>query len=496
MKNFSVVLINCPDLVGPLRAAGAIVTACVDRPPEHPVRPGSIVVLAKPNQLTASYALTQASQGQIAIWLAAPDEEEPVPPEIKVLHLPASVDDLLRLCNVNPVGGVIGTAEIGVDYSVRQTQSRGGIGLPQQPQQTVGSSNGQAARPADLAAPLRPIVQDRVADPIPATAPSPASFRAPTIGFAGQPVRTLQQQPSSPVVVHERPTPEPSSIPRGVKLGAELICWAGKGGVGKSTIALSLGAIAAEMGLRTVVVDANRGQGDLRKYLRVNQAYLPSVVDAAASGDPTRAITSPERLAAARPAGLPTVPFSMAFAPNDSQMDPALVTPAVYRDVVGAVRTIADIVIVDTQIIEAADIGGMIDDFVVPELLAGAWGLGISDLSVGADNLLRRLYMLTAKGANPERLMVMLNRTEPTSNFNMDAFISLVQPKALWMGAVEAEHNVTTAFERGDIARSPQLDKVLGQVLHKVTGVMPITREREEEGRQEKQKRRLFRWGR
>jgi intein/homing endonuclease len=261
--------------------------------------------------------------------------------------------------------------------------------------------------------------------------------------------------------------------------------------VHNSTLALSLGEQASSLGLRSIVVDANRGQGDLRKYLRVNQAYLPSVVDAATSGDPTRAITTPERLAAARPAGLPVPSFATVLAPTDTQVDPSLVTPEVYREVVGAVRGLADLVIVDTQIVEATDIGGMVDDFMVPELVSGAWGLGISDPSVGADNLLRRIYMLSARGVGPARLMVCLNRVEPSSGLNQEAMARLVEPYATWMGAIGIDPHITTAFESGAIPTSPALEELLGRVLGRVTGIAPVTRAQPVE---DKPKKRLFRW--
>jgi intein/homing endonuclease len=262
--------------------------------------------------------------------------------------------------------------------------------------------------------------------------------------------------------------------------------------VHNSTMALSLGELASSLGLRAVVVDANRGQGDLRKYLRVNQAYLPSVVDAAASGDPMRAITTPERLAAARPAGLPVPSFATVLAPTDSQVDPSLITPAVYREVLAAVREIADIVIVDTQIVEAADVGGMVDNFMIPELLGGAWGLGISDPSVGADNLLRRLYMFAARHIGPERLMIALNRVEPSSGLNQEAMARLVQPYATWMGSVGMDPSIVTAFESGAVPSSPELDELLGRVLGRVTGIAPAPVAPRE---QERPRRRFFRRG-
>jgi intein/homing endonuclease len=265
--------------------------------------------------------------------------------------------------------------------------------------------------------------------------------------------------------------------------------------VHNSTAALALAQQAAAAGLKAVVVDANRGQGDLRKYLRVGQAYLPSVVDAAVSGDPERAITSPERLAATRPSGLPALAFGVVLAPTDAQADPALVTPDVYRSVVRAVRGAADLVVVDTQIVEAADTSGMVERFLVPELLAGAWGLGLSDTSVGVDNLLRRLYMLSARGVGPERLMVALNRVEAQSGLNQEAMVRLMQPYATWMGAVGMDPAVATAFESGAIPASPELAALLDRVLARVTGLSAFAPEQKGGGaKTAKTRRRWLRW--
>jgi hypothetical protein len=275
-----------------------------------------------------------------------------------------------------------------------------------------------------------------------------------------------------------------------------IICFAAKGGVGKSTLTLSLGELASSLGMRALVVDANRGQGDLRKYLRVNQAYLPSIIDAATSGDPSRAITTPERLASARPSGLPVPSFSTVLAPTDAQFDPALVTPAVYKEVLEAVRGLADLVIVDTQIVEAADIGGMVDEFMIPELLGDAWGLGISDTSPGADNLLRRIYNFHAKGVHPDRLMVAVNRAEPSSRLNLDAMMHLVEPYATWMGAINTNPSITTAFEGGAIPSSPAMDDLLGRVIERVTGVKYVVASKPNDQGEQQAKKRLFGWKR
>lgn len=533
-----VLLLGAPALVGPLRAAGVVVLG------EGPPGRDYTVVVGRLTSELVPVVQAQIGQGRTVVLLAGATEElSSPPPNVRVLRLPVTVDELLDVIDAKPVGGVVGTAEVGVDYSVHPTKARDALGLfhggtgkasapPVASRPPVGSVAAPTSTPQENGAPaqrgpeplpaekLEPVHRPAVAkvpgewdlrapaaEPAPSVRPGPLGIYdelevdhsappAPTVTarVPEQPAPFVMPQPS-PTSVRPAQGPQPAPVgafrpPTAQRMGALIICFAGKGGVGKSSLTLALGEQASSLGLRSIVVDANRGQGDLRKYLRVNQAYLPSVVDAATSGDPERAITTPERLAAARPAGLPVPAFATVLAPTDTQVDPSLVTPEVYREVVDAVRGLADLVVVDTQIVEATDIGGMVDEFMIPLLISGAWGLGISDPSVGADNLLRRLYMLNARGVKPDRLMVCLNRVEPSSGLNQDAMARLVEPYATWMGAIGIDPKVTTAFESGAIPTSPAIEELLGRVLERVTGISPVARAKPPEA----PKRGLFRW--
>jgi len=71
------------------------------------------------------------------------------------------------------------------------------------------------------------------------------------------------------------------------QLAPMIISLAAKGGVGKTSSATFLAQRAAEIGgLKVVLIDMNRGQGDIRKFFRLIGAPLPSVYDAALRGDP------------------------------------------------------------------------------------------------------------------------------------------------------------------------------------------------------------------
>lgn len=564
MTNFSVVLVGCQALAGPLRAAGGVVLSSGVSPPsaEPPSvggqHPGYAVIVVNTDRSVVSWAQDQAAKGVVVVALVA--DGKPLSPPVRSLSLPVQVDELLEVIGAQPIGGVIGSAEVSPNLTVRPTRGRDGLGLFQprdkehrQPVATAtlsqlvqdpprrgpvpidvaemtpfqepapGDLSGEGERPQaagtlsvyDDPADSSPPDEGPWGDPEASSAPlQPARMHtapaqeAPVQGMPvrepqvqGPPVQAVQTQPlahpaparPSPALGFEVPGP---ARPASLRTGAVIICFAAKGGVGKSTLTLSLGELASSLGMRTLVVDANRGQGDLRKYLRVNQAYLPSIIDAATSGDPSRAITTPERLASARPSGLPVPSFSTVLAPTDAQFDPALVTPAVYKEVLEAVRGLADLVIVDTQIVEAADIGGMVDEFMIPELLGDAWGLGISDTSPGADNLLRRIYNFHAKGVHPDRLMVAVNRAEPSSRLNLEAMMRLVEPYATWMGAINTNSSITTAFEGGAIPSSPAMDDLLGRVIERVTGVKYVAASKPNDQGEQQAKKRLFGWKR
>src|SRR5699024_11434694 len=83
---------------------------------------------------------------------------------------------------------------------------------------------------------------------------------------------------------------------------AEVIaCFSGKGGEGKSTLALAIAQAAAEIGGKSVcLIDANRAQGDLGLYLRVRTTDLPSIYDAVMLGDLVSTILSPDQLNVSR----------------------------------------------------------------------------------------------------------------------------------------------------------------------------------------------------
>jgi len=148
------------------------------------------------------------------------------------------------------------------------------------------------------------------------------------------------------------------SAPRGHRLAEVVVVMSAKGGVGKSTVSLNLAQHAAAMGpdnYRVVLVDANRGQGDLRTHLRLHTFTTRTIYDTAQSGNPAEALLTPADIASYRDARWGEADFSFVPAPPSSLADPDVVTAGVYSEVIDYARSVADLVIVDTQIAEEHD---------------------------------------------------------------------------------------------------------------------------------------------
>jgi hypothetical protein len=243
-------------------------------------------------------------------------------------------------------------------------------------------------------------------------------------------------------------------------------------------MAIALGQRAVQIGglSRVVVVDMNRGQGDLRKYLRVARSGLPSIYDAAISGDIRQSIVTPTVINSKRDPSLPGLNIGVVLAPSDTQADPTVVTSEVYAAAIDLARSVSDLVIVDTQIVEASDTSGLIDEIVIPLLRNGGWGLAISDSSMpGVDNLIHRLNHFAAAGIPTTRMLCALNRASPDSGLNSDQMQKVVSQFGSWVGSVPNDPAVANTFETGRIPGSagapeaPYLTALLDNVLGRVT---------------------------
>ncbi len=255
--------------------------------------------------------------------------------------------------------------------------------------------------------------------------------------------------------------------------GAPLaIVCAEKGGVGKTNTTLALAQRAADRapGKLVVLVDMNRGQGDVRKYLKLGGAQVPSILDAAISGNIAEAVLSPEQVTAARHSSLPPISFGVVLAPEPEAADPRIVTPDVYQRVIDLVRDQADLVVIDTQIIEIHDTSGLVDGLIVPALAHDAFGVTLTDTSApGVSNLVTMLGYFAQQGVPANRLMIVINRA--LAGYDTNVLRGMLGKYGTFTGAVEEKSLLARQANMGRIPHNdPSLAPVLDAVLLRITG--------------------------
>lgn len=464
-------VIGLPELVEPIKQVGYAllsddvdpsVVAAAAREAVAKERP-YVVLLAGDAPILRVWARVQATQGRRVLWLRS--EKLPVgelPERANALDLPASLNDVLSAFGAPSVDGV-GDLVIQVDGSITQPQEPAARAV----EGSASSTGRSTSMPSDVFE-FGPDETDYLDDDLEEAEPVPEP--KPLLRV----VSDREREPMPPSAVFVPPVPPPAQGAR--KKCPVIICFAGKGGVGKTTLSLALAQRAHVVGGldRVVAADANRGQGDMRRILRVSRSGLPSIYDSAVTGDPQSSLVTPEMLTSARHQNLPVLGIGAILAPDDAQADPHKVTAEVYRDAIDTVRSVADLVVIDTQIVEAQDLSGLIDRLVIPMLRDDAWGLGLTDSSVpGADNLLRRLQDFSAKGVPRDRLMVAMNRKEPGSEISVEQLTELLTSYVgSYVGTVTSRSDVHKAFEQGTLPhQDDELAVVLDAVLWRVTGL-------------------------
>jgi cellulose biosynthesis protein BcsQ len=311
---------------------------------------------------------------------------------------------------------------------------------------------------------------------------------------------TADEPPAHPLIVAERIGVEDGySATLGRSLAPVIFTIAGKGGVGKTSLALALAQRAALIGnMRAVLIDGNRGQGDLRTYLSLGRSGLPTIYDALTSGDPATAIVTPDRLNANRPADAEQLAIALVQAPPRGLTDPTTITATLYGDVITAARSMSDLVVIDTQIVEGSE-RGMFDELIIPMLAAHAYGLGIADLSKpGVDNLIAHLSEFISQGVPVARLMTMLNRVPDTTKFDQQRTAEALSRFGQFLAAVPADAGIHSAMAYGlSIQDNPALSPLLDQVLMKVTGNPVFAAHTQQlDSRAPTKRRGRLRWGR
>jgi Mrp family chromosome partitioning ATPase len=346
---------------------------------------------------------------------------------------------------------------------------------PPAPTPTPGWASAPASPAPVVASPAAPVAA-LAPTPTPVAAPAPAAFVAPAAPAYTEPVAW--------------PAPVPAAMTAAPVYETEgahtIMSTAGKGGVGKSSIALALGERAARLGqLRVVVLDGNRGQGDLRAYLRLARAPLPTVYDVAAGADPASVIIRPDQIAANRLASLEPVKFAVALAPLSGMAGRDVVTSEVYGQVLDAARSVADLVVVDTQIAESSDTSGLFDDLWVPAMAQYAHMVGITNLnSASIDNLTERILEFRGAGVDVDHINVILNDVPAEVDYDQQRTAEHLGKLGWLRGTVTRDTSIIASNNAGEVPwGNPTLAPVLDAVLFAVTGMdefgpkMPIPTE-------------------
>lgn len=248
----------------------------------------------------------------------------------RVLASPVSLESLCDALGLEPRSGD-GARIVEADGTIR--------GLDAQHEEEPA-----AVSSADESVPPAAVIDSRPANRVPSWARSrPASAR---------------QEPSKP------PAPWANVV----------LVVSGRGGVGRTHMAVHLAEVAARGGRDTVVVDANAGPGGLAHLLRVSG--LSTVADLAAGASEAQIVIGSDAL---RGAGGVRVPFASVLAPDSDQAAGPGSSPEIYKRVLGHLVPRADLVVVDAPVWWGSSSPGA--HLVTSAIERGAAALVLSDAS-------------------------------------------------------------------------------------------------------------------
>lgn len=296
---------------------------------------------------------------------------------------------------------------------------------------------------------------------------------------AGMPRRAAEPEP----VQHPDEELFAESVRRALRGGAirtgeaeVLFALSGSGGVGKSSLALSVANRAANRGRRVVLVDANLGQPDLATFLRVADGNLPTVFDAVLDDNIRTGIISPLQLNRTRDARLSKVNFAFVQGPTAEQLATGRLTASVLAGMISQVRQFADLVVLDTQILERDDPRDLVAQVIEPELGAGGWALAVTGMSTaGLSNLIEVMERLTRLGINPSHVMSLINRV-PTNIalHNQDRIVAALRELSVHLGTIWEDNEILSRMNAGELASDlPVCANMIDVVLQRIFD-MPV----------------------
>ncbi len=255
-----------------------------------------------------------------------------------------------------------------------------------------------------------------------------------------------------------------------------LFTLSGSGGVGKSSLALSVANRAANRGRRVVLIDANLGQPDLATFLRVADGDLPTVFDAVLDDNVRTGIISPIALNRTRDARLSKVNFAFVQGPTSEQLLTGRITAEVVAGLISQVRQFCDLVVLDTQILERDDPRGLVTQIIEPELGAGGWALAVTGMSTaGLSNLIEVMERLLRLGVNPSHVMSLINRV-PTNLalHNQDRIVAALRELSVHIGTIWEDNEILSRMNAGELVSDlPVCANLIDTVLHRIFD-MPV----------------------
>jgi len=169
--------------------------------------------------------------------------------------------------------------------------------------------------------------------------------------------------------------------------------------------------------------------------------------------------------------------FSMVFAPAPEHADPEIVTAATYAAIIDELAYTHNLVVIDTQTVEAYDTSGLIDTIMRQELSTrSGWAVGIADPSTPAvTNLRHRIKALSEAGANASHLMVVFNRqlNSGEAGYDIGRASSLFESVgATMIGSVPADEQITSMTNSGAVASTVEsLVPLYCSILLRATGL-------------------------
>lgn len=309
--------------------------------------------------------------------------------------------------------------------------------------------------------------------PVPATAPAPVIDRPAPVP---RPAPVARPVPVAPVVEDDEwlaVAPTNTFTVSANRRATVVIVGSGKGGVGKTTVSAAVAQTAAEQGLTVLLIDGNRGQADLASNLRVGTVSFPTIADnLSGRADWSQVVATPEIINSIRSKRqLSGVGFHFLAGPSPAKA--GQVDEDLYRAAIEWARDQFDLVVIDTQILDATDTTRLWSHVFTSLLRQGAWLVGIAGLNMaGAKNLSDRMRSLAERGVDPAHMFALINGYSADSGINLASLqTQLAKFGTLVENVIPHSMALVHAGNTGRVvADDPDVRAATFEILHSATG--------------------------